>query len=128
MKTTSWKPTGHQGYGDPDQLGLAQRFAITPRGGKPDEVGAVAALYLAVAYLRAEKQFSVSTLEGVEVAHNRDGKVAGDDAFVQALYLMDQSLMMERNRAINDTMDHIAARAGIDLEAVLAEREQARQG
>lgn len=128
MKTSTWKPAGPGGYGAPDQLGLAQRFSITVRGGKPDELGAVAALYLAVAYLRAEKQFSVTTLEGVEVAHNRDGKVAGEDDFMQALHLMDQALMLERNRAINDTMDHIAARAGIDLEAVLAEREQAPQG
>lgn len=130
MKTSSWTPASPSGHGPSasDQLGLDQRFAVSVFGGKPDELEAIAAVYLAVAYLRAERQFSVSTLEGVEVAHNRGGKLTGVDSFRSSMYLMEQALNLERHRAINDTMDDIARRAGIDLEAVLAEREAARQG
>lgn len=128
MKTSSWTPTGPSGYGDPDQLGLDQRFAIAVLGGKPDELEGIAAVYMAVAYLQASRQFSVSTLEGVEVVHNRGGKLTGMGAFRSAMYLMEQALQLERRRAINDTMDHIAQRAGIDLEAVLAQQDAARQG
>jgi hypothetical protein len=128
MKTSSWTPSGPSGYGNPDQLGLDQRFSVTVHGGKPDELEGIAAVYMALAYLQASRQFSVSTLEGVEVAHNRGGKLTGLDAFRSAMYLMEQSLNLERRRAINDTMDHIAQRAGIDLEAVLAEREARQNG
>ena len=125
MKTSTWTPAGPNGYGNPDQLGLDQRFAVTPHGGKPDELEGIAAVYMAVAYIRANRQFSVSTLEGVEVFHNRGGKLTGFDAFRSAAYLMEQALNLERLRAINDTMDDIARSTGVDLQAVMA--EQARQ-
>jgi hypothetical protein len=128
MKTSTWTPAGPSNFGNPDQLGLDQRFVITLHGDKPDELEGIAAVYMAVAYYRASRQFSVSTLEGVEVLHNRGGKLTGVDAFRSAAYLMDQVVNLERRRAINDTMDDIARRAGIDLEAVMAEREANKNG
>jgi len=128
MKTSTWTPAGPSGYGNTDQLALDQRFAITLHGSKPDELEGIAAVYMVVAYLRAQRQFSVSTLEGVEVLHNRGGKLTGFDAFRSAAYLMDQALNLERQRAINDTMDDIARRAGIDLEAIVAAGDANQKG
>jgi len=114
MRTTPWTPASPSGYAQSDILGLDQRFAVTANGNKPAELGGVAAVYLAVSYHRANLGFVVSTLEGVEVGHNRGGKLGGDVDFLSAMNLMEQVVIMERNRAINDTVDHIAAHAGIN--------------
>lgn len=116
MKTTPWQSANS--ISASSVIGVGQRLIITPEGGSPTEIGAVGSLFLAISYLRAKKRFTVSTLEGVEVLQNRSGKTVGDDDMLGALYLMDQSLLAEADRASHQTALRIASKVGIPIDDI----------
>lgn len=122
MRTSTWKPAAPGGLETPGtQLGLTQRFRVTTVGAPASEVSAVAALYLALNYTRQEVRFTVTTLEGDEVAYNQGGKLTGDPDFLEALYLLEQSMLIERRQAVNQALDNLAERTGISLPQSSAE-------
>ena len=112
MKTSTWQPSSsHQGDSI-SKLGLAQRFIVTGRGHKSMELSAVAALCMTINYIRASVEVSVTTMEGVEVAHNRS-QLNGEEDCLQALFLLDQALISEHSLAVRQTLDAVAERAGL---------------
>jgi len=112
MKTSTWQPSSSH-HGDAStKFGLAQRFVVTGRGQQGMELSAIAALVMTITYMRADIEVSVTTLEGVEVAHSRAGHLDGEEDVMQALFLLDQALISERKFAVRDTLDDVAERAG----------------
>lgn len=115
MRTTSWQPSA--AHSPAMGIGLTQRLNFSSAGEPDRQLSAVAALYLACAYLQNKLEFMVSTLDGEELCHNRGGKlVNADESFGEALYLMDQFSTQSFNQGM--------AKAVADMEAIVAERDR----
>lgn len=104
MKTAAWKPSTPVADG---KLGLATQLTVSAAGQDNVEIGPVGALYLALVYLREGLSFTVTDANGIEVLHNRNGKLLGDDAMLDSLYILDKSIQRENLRAVNEMLDQM---------------------
>ena len=120
MKTSTWQPSSAHVSDTAGRLGLTQRLVVTGRGHQGMELSAIAALVMTIAYMRANVEVSITTLEGVELAYSRAGQLNGEQDIMQALFLMDQALISERKLAVRETLDDVAKRAGLRFEGDIA--------
>lgn len=104
MRTAAYKPPTHAAT---DKLGLASQLTVSAAGQDNLDIGPVGALYLALVYLREGVSFTVTDANGIEVLHNRNGNLLGDEAMLDSLYILDKSIQRENLRAVNEMLDQM---------------------
>lgn len=101
MRTRSWVPVAPpQNNLSDGKLGLAQRFNVTPNGGVTLELGAIAALFLTLQYLRAGTYFTLTTLDLQLILENTREGLQGNQEALDSLHVIEQIALMERKSAL----------------------------
>lgn len=113
MKTSCWTPqTTVAAQAANATLGITDRVIVNPVGKESMELGVIAAMYLCLNLLRNGERFNVTNLEGLEVAYTRNDKVAGDQNFCDALYVMEYALLQERQLGMESVIRDLEASIG----------------